>query len=163
MANALRSDFLGKALQRSEMSSAKVAERVQTQALFNKKTTKTATKQVKKVEQKAKSAVPQLKKAVPQLKKAVPQLKKAAPQLQKKATQVQKSVTKQAKKATSGKATKGWFGGTGGASDLDKWYGEYMDRSCLRIDFICIEAECAVPGRRPIARSIPPRRPPGPF
>ena len=122
MANALRSEFLGKALQRSEMSSAKAAERVQTQALFNKKTTKTATKQVKKVEQKAKSALPQLNK-----------LKKAVPQLQKKAGQAQKSVTKQAKKATSGKSSKGWFGGAGGASDLDKWYGECTGRlSCLR-------------------------------
>ena len=40
----------------------------------------------------------------------VPQVKKAAPPA--------------IKKATGGKKTGGWFGGAGGAQDLDKWYGE---------------------------------------
>jgi hypothetical protein len=155
MANALRSEFLGKTLQRTEMSSAKAAERVQTQALFNKKATKTATKQVKQVQKKAQKAVPQLQKKV----------QKAVPQLQKKATQVQKSATKQVKKAASGKSTKGWFGGVGGASDLDRWYGECLNQSPFSISSTeeGIGADVFVPGRRPLSRAVPARRPAGPF
>lgn len=119
MANALRSDFLGATLQRSGMSSAKMAERVQTQAFFSSKAPKKAEKAAKVAPKKAEKAVKQIEKKV---QKAVPQAKKVVPQVQKKAAQV----TKQVKKAASGKSTKGWFGGQGGASDLDRWYGEYF-------------------------------------
>lgn len=43
--------------------------------------------------------------------------KAAAPKPAKKATTV-------VKPSSSGKATKGWFGGNGGADNLSKWYGE---------------------------------------
>jgi hypothetical protein len=95
MANVLRSEFLGASLKRTEVSQTKAAERVQTQAVFGKKTAKKAEKTASKV--------------------------------QKTASKVTKKATQQIKKATGGKRTKGWFGGVGGAQDLDKWYGKSSD------------------------------------
>ncbi len=60
-------------------------------------------------------------------KKAAKKAEKTATKVQKSATKVAKQATKQVKKAASGKKTKGWFGGVGGAQDLDKWYGESDD------------------------------------
>lgn len=100
MANALRSEFLGATLKRTEVSQTKAAERVQTQALFSKKgAQKGAQKQAKKAESTVKKVQ---KTATKQASKAVSQVKKAA----------------------GGKRTKGWFGEEGGAQGLDKWYGE---------------------------------------
>ena len=68
--------------------------------------------------------------------KAVKKASKSLPSLPKNpfggAKQAGKKVQKAAKKAPSraksavagGSKTKGWFGGEGGAQDLDKWYGE---------------------------------------
>jgi len=102
MANVLRSEFLGATLQRKDVSHAKPAEKVQTQALFQKK--------AKKVEQKAGGLVKQAKKQVSQV--------------QKTATKQTKKVTKQAKSVAGSKKTKGWLGNAGGAEDLDRWYGK---------------------------------------
>ncbi|CAL8463008.1 g2542 [Coccomyxa elongata] len=95
MANALRSEFLGATLKRTEVSQTKAAERVQTQALFSKK-----------------GAQKQAKKAEKQVKK-----------VQKTATKQASKAVSQVKKAAGGKRTKGWFGEEGGAQGLDKWYG----------------------------------------
>jgi hypothetical protein len=47
----------------------------------------------------------------------------------KKAAAAPKAASKAAKKAvvkpSGSKTTKGWLGGSGGAQNLDKWYGEY--------------------------------------
>lgn len=116
MANVLRSEFLGASLQRTEMKSARAAERVQTQALFNKKASP------KKAASQAKGTVKSVQKKVQKsVQKAVPQ--KAAQAFKKGPQKAVKAV----KKATGGKGTKGWFGGVGGASDLDRWYGEYTE------------------------------------
>ena len=112
MANALRSEFLGATLKRTEVSQTKAAERVQTQALFNKKG---AQKQVKKAEKQVKKVQ---KTATKQASKAVSQVKKAA----------------------GGKRTKGWFGEAGGAQGLDKWYGELRNpQNSLYRFFLCKE------------------------
>lgn len=110
MANALRSEFLGASLKRTEVSQTKVAERVQTQAIFGRKSAKKAEQTASKVQSK---------------------VQKTAGKVQKQATKVQKQATKQVKKATAGgKRTKGWFGGVGGPQDLDRWYGESCFRTC---------------------------------
>ena len=67
MANALRSEFLGATLKRTEISQTRGAERVQVQALFNKKTAKKVEKKVAKVQ---KSASKTASKATKQVKKA---------------------------------------------------------------------------------------------
>lgn len=67
MANALRSEFLGATLKRTEVSQTKSVERVQTQALFNKKTAKKAEKSVQKAQ---KTATRTATKVVKQAKKA---------------------------------------------------------------------------------------------
>ena len=106
MANVLRSEFLGTALQSRTATSSKPAQRVQTQALF-KKAEKAAKRGASQVTQKAKGAAGKAQKTA----------KKSAP-----------SPFKKAQKAVSGssKKTKGWLGGAGGAQGLDKWYGEYL-------------------------------------
>ncbi len=113
MANVLRSEFLGSALQSRTATSSKPAQRVQTQALF-KKAEKSLKRETSKVAQKAKGAAGKAQKTA----------KKSAP-----------SPLKKAQKAVSGssKKTKGWLGGVGGAQGLDKWYGEYLIQSdwCL--------------------------------
>ncbi|CAL5223250.1 g5732 [Coccomyxa viridis] len=103
MANVLRSEFLGSALQSRTATSSKPAQRVQTQALF-KKAEKSLKRETSKVAQKAKGAAGKAQKTA----------KKSAP-----------SPLKKAQKAVSGssKKTKGWLGGVGGAQGLDKWYG----------------------------------------
>ncbi len=111
MANALRSDFLGASLKRTEVSQTKAAERVQTQAIFGKP------KAAKKAESK---------------------VQKTATKVQKTASKVQKQATKQVKKVASGKKTKGWFGGVGGAQDLDKWYGKAIDSDIRTASFALI-------------------------
>ena len=117
MANVLRSEFLGSALQSRTATSSKPAQRVQTQALF-KKAEKTAKRQGSGIAQKAKQATSKVQKSA----------KKSAPSPIKKA---QKAVSR----ASSGKKTKGWLGGAGGAQGLDKWYGK-----CILISskpFVC--------------------------
>ena len=119
MANVLRSEFLGSALQSRSASSSKPAQRVQTQALFNfKKAQKDVKREASKVTQKAKKATSKVQKSA----------KKSAPSPFKKA---QKAVS------GSGKKTKGWLGGAGGAQGLDRWYGEYA-HGCLRV--YCLRA-----------------------
>ncbi len=114
MANVLRSEFLGSALQSRTATSSKPAQRVQTQALF-KKAEKSLKRETSKVAQKAKGAAGKAQKTA----------KKSAP-----------SPLKKAQKAVSGssKKTKGWLGGVGGAQGLDKWYGEYFTDSYWSID-----------------------------
>lgn len=108
MANVLRSEFLGSALQSRTAISSKPAQKVQTQALF-KKAEKTAKRVGSQVTQKAKGAAGKAQKTA----------KKSAPSPFKKA---QKAVSKA---SGSSRKTKGWLGGVGGAQGLDKWYGEY--------------------------------------
>jgi len=110
MANVLRSEFLGSALQSRTATSSKPAQKVQTQALF-KKAEKTAKRVGSQVTQKAKGAAGKAQKTA----------KKSAPSPFKKA---QKAVSK----ASGSRKTKGWLGGVGGAQGLDKWYGEYSYR-----------------------------------
>ena len=112
MANVLRSEFLGSALQSRTATSSKPAQRVQTQALF-KKAEKSLKRETSKVAQKAKGAAGKAQKTA----------KKSAP-----------SPLKKAQKAVSGssKKTKGWLGGVGGAQGL-KVVCEYLIQSdwCL--------------------------------
>ena len=115
MANVLRSEFLGSALQSRTATSSKPAQRVQTQALF-KKAEKSLKREASKVTQKAKGAAGKAQKTAK---------KSSAP-----------SPFKKAQKAVSGssKKTKGWLGGVGGAQGLDKWYGKYFTHSDWSLD-----------------------------
>ena len=148
MANILRSDFLGTALQSSTASSSKPAQRVQTQALF-KKAEKTAKRQASSVTQKAKGAVGKAQKTAKKAQKTAP------------------SPIKKAQKAVSGnsKRTKGWLGGAGGAQGLDKWYGE-CNRQCKTMPIVnqrWQHADKPVAVRRSFSRTLPSRRPPRPL
>ena len=139
MANALRSEFLGATLTRTEISQTRGAERVQTQALFNKKTAKKVEKKVEKKVQK----------------------------VQKTATKTASKATKQVKKAASGKRTKGWFGEAGGAQGLDKWYGKYLQdpSSCSFLYFTSntIVDDHTCMACRPFTRPVPAGRPSRPI
>ena len=145
MANVLRSEFLGSALQSRTATSSKPAQRVQTQALF-KKAEKTAKRAGSQVTQKAKGAASKAQKTA------------------KKSTKSAPSPFKKAQKAVSGssKKTKGWLGGAGGAQGLDKWYGEYPQRVLVVCECIAGErgADETWTARRSLSRTVPSRRPP---
>lgn len=51
-------------------------------------------------------------------------LKKLIPSAKPAAKPAAKSAAKAPKVKSGTKQTRGWFGGVGGASNLDKWYGE---------------------------------------
>lgn len=75
---------------------------------------------------KADKKAPNLPNPLQGAKKAQKKVQKAAPRA---AQKVKKQAPAKAKKAVGGGGrTKGWFGGAGGAQDLDKWYGELLSR-----------------------------------
>lgn len=133
MATAMRSDFMGAAVQSGTAAPKPTTQKFQVSAIFKK-----AEKQVKQVQQSAKQKLPgNATQVVKQGQKAA---KKAAPSPpSKKQTQAPKKVASQAKnlfqgaKKSGGKqakiaskqvggTSKGWFGEER-ASGLDQWYG----------------------------------------
>ena len=151
MATAMRSDFMGAAVQSGPAAPKPTTHKFQVSAIFKK-----AEKQVKQVQQAAKQKLPgsatqvvkqgqkAAKKASPSppSKKQTQAPKKAASQAPKKAVSqaknlfqgAKKSGGKQAKKASkqAGGTSKGWFGEER-ASGLDQWYGTWT--TCQHVDF----------------------------
>jgi light-harvesting complex II chlorophyll a/b binding protein 5 len=117
MATAMRTEFLGTSLKRTEVAPSKAsAPRLQVQAIFKKKPAQEA-------QNAKKSATQVLRKAQTQVKKAAPSIKKAAPAPAKKAQTQVRRVANQVQRKSGTRATKGWLGGAGGPDNLDKWYG----------------------------------------
>lgn len=133
MATAMRSDFMGAAVQSGTAAPKPTTQKFQVSAIFKK-----AEKQVKQVQQSAKQKLPgnatqvvkqgqkAAKKAAPSppSKKQTQAPKKAASQAKNLFQGAKKSGGKQAKKASKqvGGTSKGWFGEER-ASGLDQWYG----------------------------------------
>lgn len=141
MATAMRSDFMGAAVQSGTAAPKPTAKKFQVSAIFKK-----AQKQVEKTQQAVKQKLPSKGKATQVVKKAEKTAKKSAPSppskkqtqapqkvaskasslfqgAKKQASSKGKQVGKQASKQAGG-SSKGWFGEER-ASGLDKWYGTY--------------------------------------
>jgi hypothetical protein len=99
---------------------AQAPRRVVTQAIFKK-----AQKAIKAAPQKAQSAVKGAQSQAKKVQRQAPAPLKKAQGAAKKAQKKAPSPIKKAQSALKSgtKRTKGWFGGAGGAQDLDKWYG----------------------------------------
>ena len=132
MANALRSEFMGKTLKSSQVATAPRQQKFQVNALFKK-----AQKQVNKADATAKKLAPAAPgKATQIFKQAQRAVKKQAPaKPQNVFNQAKKAQKKAAASIPSGKGagvpkrTKGWLGeAAGGAQNLDKWYGKFSQR-----------------------------------
>ncbi len=102
------------------MRGAQAPRRVVTQAIFKK-----AQKAIKAAPQKAQSAVKGAQSQAKKVQRQAPAPLKKAQGAAKKAQKKAPSPIKKAQSALKSgtKRTKGWFGGAGGAQDLDKWYG----------------------------------------
>lgn len=135
MATTMRSEFMGRTVQKSTVAPKASAKKFQVQAFF-KKAQKQADKSAKQTQQSAKAKLPSatqvFKKAQNTVKKNAPApAKKQAPKkaannlfqtAQKQSKKVGGQAKKQANKAGTG-TSKGWFGEER-ASGLDRWYGE---------------------------------------
>jgi len=142
MATAMRSDFMGAAVQSGTAAPKPTTQKFQVSVIFKK-----AQKQAKQVQESAKQKLPG--NATQVVKKGQKAVKKAAPappskkqtQAPKKAAQKvfqgAKKAGNKASKQAGASSSKGWFGEER-ASGLDKWYGTYTScrlvRSQLDVD-----------------------------
>jgi len=137
MATAMRSDFMGAAVQSGAAAPKPTTQKFQVSAIFKK-----AQKQAKQVQESAKQKLPG--KATQVVKKGQKAAKKAAPAApSKKQTQAPKKAAQKvfqgakqagnkASKQAGASSSKGWFGEER-ASGLDKWYGTYTSCRLVRL------------------------------